>query len=257
MSEQPPFKPHALEWTPEKIARFWDYESQNKAKRGIYFTLQTGDALVRLARGKGVLNEPVLDYGAGVGWLSEKLARQGVRCMACDFSPASVEALNARLKDAPAFEGCRRIETLPTPLPADSFGLVYLVETLEHLQADWVARTLGEVRRLLRPGGHVLVTVPHDENLDMGQVICADCGAVFHRVQHVNSYNESSLTTVLEQAGFGRVFCQPLHLWNWSEEGMRHARTLRARLRRLVQRLRGNRSAARSTPHLIYIGRKA
>jgi SAM-dependent methyltransferase len=255
MSKCPLFTPHDLEWTPEKIARFWDYESRNEAKRGKYFTLLMGDALVRLARRKGVLVEPVLDYGAGVGGLTERLARQGLRCMACDYSPASVDALNARLKDASSFEGCRLIEAIPTSLPADSFGLVYLVETLEHLQQDWMSLTLGEVRRLLRPGGHVLVTVPHDENLEMGKVICADCGAVFHRVQHVNSYNETSLSAVMEKAGFACVFCQPLQLWTWSDEGTRYAKTLRARLRRILQRFR-NRPPVRTTPHLVYIGRK-
>lgn len=42
------------------------------------------------------------------------------------------------------------------PFDADSFDVVVCTEVLEHDPAFW--RTLDEIRRVLRPGGHLLLT---------------------------------------------------------------------------------------------------
>jgi SAM-dependent methyltransferase len=51
-------------------------------------------------------------------------------------------------------------------------------EVLEHLDDAALAAALGEVRRLLVPGGRLLLTVPHDEHLPDGEVICPCCGTL-------------------------------------------------------------------------------
>lgn len=251
------FRRHELEWTPEKIARFWDFESQNAAKKGEYFTLQIGNALVRLARMNHVLTEPVLDYGAGMGYLTESLVAQGVRCAACDFSPASVESMNCRLAERPFFLKCKLLETLPSSMPADTYGTVFLVETLEHLLPEWKKNTLQEVWRVLKSGGHVIVTVPYAEPLDAAKVMCADCGAVFHRVQHVATFDERSLSSVMAEHGFSTIACRPMELRMLTDKRIGHSKTVRAQMRRILERLRLLNPRVASTPHLVYIGQKA
>ncbi len=46
------------------------------------------------------------------------------------------------------------------PLPRDHFDLVFFCETLEHLIADPLG-SFRRLRRVLRPGGHLLITLPN------------------------------------------------------------------------------------------------
>lgn len=250
------FHQHELEWTSEKIARFWDYECQNEARSDNYFTLQVGDALIRVARANCPLDEPVLDYGAGVGFLTEKLVQQGVRCSACDFSSSSVESLNRRLAGYEAYETCVLLETLPSGMPSETFGTVFLIETLEHLLPEWRQATLREIWRLLKPGGHVMVTVPYAESLDAGKVFCADCGAVFHRMQHVMAYDETLLAATMAEYRFTSVLCQPVNLRMLTNAGIRQSKQWRSRIRRLFARLKLIAPRSVVTPNLVYIGKK-
>lgn len=257
MGTEDRFQLHELEWTSAKIARFWDFESQNGANAGNYFTNQVGDALIRVARAHGALTPPVLDYGAGVGYLTERLVRLGVRCAACDFSPSSVAALNQRLHGHPAFMGCELLKDLPSALPDQAYGAVFLAETLEHLIPEWRRRTLEEVRRVLKPGGHLVVTVPFAERMEAASVLCADCGAVFHRVQHVASFDEKSLSAAMAPFGFAEVCCRPLDLRNWTDEMQRPGLRLRRCLRRILTRLRMVAPRLEATPNLVYVGIRA
>lgn len=247
---------HELEWTPEKIARFWDFESQNEAKRGEYFTRQVGDALVRLTCQNRAMSEPVLDYGSGAGHLTMRLAQAGIRCSACDYSPASVEELNRNLAGNVFFSGCEWLRELPSAMAGGSFGTAFLVETMEHLLPEWRVHTLQEVWRLLRPGGYIVVTVPFSENLGAAKVICADCGAVFHRVQHVASFDVRSLASAMSAQGFEEVLCRPMALALLTDELQRPARRFRRWLRRQLVGWHVLPPRREPTPNLVYIGRK-
>ena len=257
MNQEISFQQHEVEWTPEKVARFWNFESQNEAKKGEYFTRQVGDALIRLARMNIALTEPVLDYGAGVGCLTERLVMEGLRCAACDFSPASVEALVRRMEGQSPFLGCALLKTLPSAMPADTYGTVFLIETLEHLLPDWRRSTLQEVWRVLKPGGRVIVTVPHAEPLDAAKVMCPDCGALFHRVQHVASFNAKTLSAIMAEHGFSEVLCKPVCLAMLKDEMQEKSRRFRRWGRRILTRLRLLSPSREATPNLIYIGEKA
>jgi SAM-dependent methyltransferase len=53
------------------------------------------------------------------------------------------------------------LETTPVyPFPESSFDLVFFCETLEHLVVDPLA-TFRRLQRILRPGGHLLITLPN------------------------------------------------------------------------------------------------
>ena len=251
------FQRHELEWTSEKISRFWDFESQNEVKRGVYFTFLLGDALVRLARMNGVLAEPVLDYGAGLGYLTERLVAQGVCSAACDFSPESVESIRRRLSGQSAFLRCELLKTLPSSMPSDTFGTVFLVETLEHLLPEWRESTLHEVWRVLKPGGFVVVTVPNAEPLEAAKVLCADCGAIFHCVQHVATFDNGALSSMMAEYGFTQIECLAMNLRVLTNEMQQRKQGMNARIRRLLIQLRLLAPPVESTPHLVYIGKKA
>jgi SAM-dependent methyltransferase len=46
-----------------------------------------------------------------------------------------------------------------TCLPDESFDLVMCTQVLEHTRRPWEA--MSEIRRILRPGGHAILSVPH------------------------------------------------------------------------------------------------
>lgn len=82
----------------------------------------------------------------------------------CDRSPYAkffpesewkLETLD--IAPAPGVDHVGAIEN--TGLAADSFDLVICTEVLEHSSQPWVA--MQELRRILRPGGRLLLSVPH------------------------------------------------------------------------------------------------
>lgn len=96
----------------------------------------------------------VLDIGCGTGGNLRLLREFGFSGIAgADISPQAVQY--CRLKGFDRVE-VGAVEDLP--FPSDSFGLGLLTDVLEHVEDDVSA--LVEVRRVLRPGGSLIVTVP-------------------------------------------------------------------------------------------------
>ena len=52
------------------------------------------------------------------------------------------------------------IETEPLPFEDESFGLIVFTEVFEHLRIDPIY-TMGELRRVLRPGGRLFLSTPN------------------------------------------------------------------------------------------------
>jgi SAM-dependent methyltransferase len=93
----------------------------------------------------------ILDAGCGSGRTMDELKRLGGTC-GVDLSPAAVAAAQARGHHVRV----GRVEELP--FLDDAFDLVTCLDVVEHTPDD--RRTLEELRRVTRPGGHLLVTVP-------------------------------------------------------------------------------------------------
>jgi SAM-dependent methyltransferase len=97
-----------------------------------------------------------------------------------------------------------------TGLPDASFDIVLMSETLEHLLN--LDATVAEVRRILKPGGTFLITVPYDFFLGPFFVLFnVNClwqgyvrGSVYHRYRcgHINHFTRQRLREVLRHAGF-------------------------------------------------------
>jgi ubiquinone/menaquinone biosynthesis C-methylase UbiE len=95
-----------------------------------------------------------LDVGCGTGVLAGRLAAAGWEMTGADPSEGMLEVLRAQ---APAV---RAVQAPGTELPfADgAFDLVYCVAVMHHIaEPAAVRRTLGEMVRVVRPGGRVLV----------------------------------------------------------------------------------------------------
>lgn len=95
----------------------------------------------------------ILDAGCGSGRNMVELARRGT-VTGLELAPASLQA--ARARDAGAVVPGSLDE--PLPFDDDAFDLAVALDVLEHVEDDRAA--LRELRRVLAPGGLLLVTVP-------------------------------------------------------------------------------------------------
>jgi Methylase involved in ubiquinone/menaquinone biosynthesis len=144
----------------------------------------------------------VLEFGCGTGTLGLRLGREhGARLIFVDTSPAMLAVLRGKLAAAPLAEAqVLEGELSALPLNAASVDAVLCSMSLHHVED--VPGMLRQFRRLLRPGGLVLVadalpedgsfhapaTVPHngfDPAALAGQFAAAGFAAGPHRVFHL------------------------------------------------------------------------
>jgi SAM-dependent methyltransferase len=94
---------------------------------------------------------PMLDAGCGTGL---NLASLPAGSVGLDLNPRNVSLVRERLPEHPMVEG--DIEAMP--FAAGSFETVICTEVLEHVPYPQTA--LAEIRRVLRPGGLLIGSVP-------------------------------------------------------------------------------------------------
>ncbi len=139
-----------------------------------------------------------LDVGCGVGEFTAAMATAGAHAIGVDVAEAALRRARAR---HPGVEF--RLVPFDGPLPFEdgSFELVWASEVIEHV-AD-TARWLSEIRRVLVPGGRLLVTTPSHGRLRMA------LGGVERFSEplgdHLHLYTKRSLGSLLEEFGFGDV----------------------------------------------------
>ena len=156
--------------------RHWWYRGRRQVLEQVIAAL----ALPRQAR--------ILDAGCGSGRNMIELARRGT-VTGVELSDTSVGLARAR-HTGDVISG----SVLQMPFASASFDLAVCLDVLEHLEDDRAA--LRELRRVVAPGGSLLVTVPAYQWLWSGH------DEVNH---HYRRYTQRSLRRVAEQAGWQQV----------------------------------------------------
>jgi 2-polyprenyl-3-methyl-5-hydroxy-6-metoxy-1,4-benzoquinol methylase len=186
-----------MEWTPERVSRFWDWQSQYPE---VYFTYLFGRNIAASLKGFISGRKRILDYGCGVGYLLPHLCAYAPEVYGADPSQQSVARTNERLSGMSAFKGA--FLTDDPVIRTMTFDAIVCVEVIEHLDDAALAHVLADVRSLLAPGGIAVFTTPNAEELSKSMILCPASGEVFHRWQHVRSWNRETLPARLRAAGF-------------------------------------------------------
>lgn len=199
---------HCLEWDENKISRFWGFIQESEAHRQNYFTKYYNKAIVKFLRYLVPLEGRILDYGCGIGYLSEYLLSSGISCEGCDFSQESVNFINQKFDANPLWQGAKLISSSELPYESNSLDLILCVETIEHILDGFLDNTLSELYRILKPkSGRLFITTPHNENLEASMVFCPDCYAVFHQTQHLRKFDIDTLKNLMENHIFMTELC--------------------------------------------------
>ena len=107
---------------------------------------------------------PVLDLGCGRGELLLLLREAGVESAGIEGDAAVAEASRRRGLDV--FQG--DVLAVLESLPIASRGAVTAIHLFEHLEPETLLAVLSEIRRVLRPGGVLIVESPNPHSLRVG-----------------------------------------------------------------------------------------
>ena len=140
----------------------------------------SGDIRCALARvGKDIdCFEDVLDFGCGCGrilmWF-EPVAKAS-RFYGSDID---AEAINWSRRNIQSVEFQTNAQLPPLPYQNDKFDFVYAISIFTHMSEDYQFYWLEEIKRVVRTGGHVILTVRGDFHRDRMSP------QEFHRLQQV------------------------------------------------------------------------
>ena len=150
--------------------------------------------------------ERVLDLGCGAGRFVAALRDARADPVGVELAQAALQRARGNVPGADlrlvAPDGS-------LPLGHGEVDLVWCSEVLEHVP-DTIA-FLTEVRRVLRRGGRLLLTVPDHGRLKRTLLALAHYDAHYDPLgEHVRFYTRRSLTRALQATGFEEVVLSPL-----------------------------------------------
>jgi len=173
------------------------YSAVNEASliNGYY----TRPAIVDLAG--DVAGQRILDVGCGSGPISAALRDRGATVAGFDSSAKMVELARKRLGP----DADLRIANLgqPLPYPDGAFDVVIAALVLHYLR-DWTA-PLAELRRILKPGGRLIVAVDHPFAVAIQE---REAG---HKRDYFATYNWSEEWTYGGHTAHMSFWTRPLH----------------------------------------------
>lgn len=161
------------------------------------------------------LRPPILDLGCGDGWFGRMLYRGGA---ACGIDWSSQKARHAG--QLGVYRHILVADTVQLPFHNDVWNTIVANSTLEHvIKLD---AALAEVRRVLRPGGRLYVTVPSERFAGLlfharwlRRIGACKRAAAYGRwlnrqLGHFRCWDVEAWRSFLSRAGFELLSAQPL-----------------------------------------------
>ena len=144
-------------------------------------------------------DQRVLEVGCGSGVFLRAAADRGAAVTGVDSSGRLVELARRRAPEAELMVG----DLQALPFDDDSFDVVFASNLLEHLERPAATALLAGARRVLRPGGRLVLVQPNFR---------LDPGRYFDDFTHVAIYTDRSLHDYLVSEGWEVTHLEPRFL---------------------------------------------
>src|ERR1700716_1120028 len=143
----------------EYVAGVEGHNSQVTGVVGYFYAMYRAEVLKRV---EGLRGRDILEVGCGEGMMFDGTRTQPVQM---DVSMTRVTRAAGKGRLLLCADG------YDLPFANDAFAAVLLVAVLEHTNEPW--RLLAEARRVLTPGGPVVIVVPNDWTMSAGRLLMA------------------------------------------------------------------------------------
>lgn len=146
---------------------------------------------------------PVLEAGCGMGQIVYYLRERGYKAIGIDYAPEALVPSHARFPDLPLHLG----DVHHLPYPTNTFGGYLSFGVVEHFEQG-PAAALDEACRVLRPGGALILTVPHPNFVEVlrdtaNRVFPARLEKVGRRAEYYErTFHHTELASYVLEAGF-------------------------------------------------------
>jgi SAM-dependent methyltransferase len=141
----------------EYVAAVEGHDAQVTGVVGYFYRMYRNEVL---ARAGALAGREILEVGCGEGMMFDGTPTTPIQM---DVSMTRVERARGKARYLICADGYE------LPFADASFRLVLLIAVLEHTSEPW--RLLREARRVLKPGGRVLIVVPNDITMSIGRVL--------------------------------------------------------------------------------------
>jgi SAM-dependent methyltransferase len=170
----------------------------------------------------------IVELGSAPGDQIAALARLGYEGTSVDLGEASDDwgsgepgVFGDLLEKSGVKNVIWNLEEIPYPLPDEYFDGVLLTEVLEHLR-EYPARSLAEIRRILKPGGRLYLTTPNAAyvmnrlRLLAGRSVHTALddwiGGLPH-ARHAREYTFSEVRRLLDHVGLEVIHAESRHFY--------------------------------------------
>lgn len=120
----------------------------------------------------------MLDIGCGNGIITNMIEKPFV--VGLDFAKIPLTQVKTNAIQA---------SFVALPIKSKKFDLLILTEVLEHLDDETYIKAIEEIKRL--KGNYLLITVPFNQNLELGLCKCSACGNLFLESHHYRKFDNS------------------------------------------------------------------
>jgi SAM-dependent methyltransferase len=105
-------------------------------------------------------NAPALDFGCGVGRLTQALAGYFPECWGVDIAPGMIKLAQEFAQQIPQCRFLLNEQDHLAGLQGNYFGFIYTSIVLQHMAADYSRNYLAEFLRVLKPNGILVFQIP-------------------------------------------------------------------------------------------------
>lgn len=172
---------------------FWD----TKIKKNMidnHFDKMTKDRIKTAVKFVKKRNTKILDIGLGYGYFEKLFQRQNKnhKLSGIDLSKESIINIKKEVKGS-----FKEGSVLKIPFRENSFEVVVALEIIEHLKASEVFKAYSEIKRVLAPGGQLIISVPVNETF-----YTKPQSTIKNPNLHMRAYTPELIKAELELAGF-------------------------------------------------------